>query len=198
MVNNVIHDVFHFRNVKDSIFVYWSVWVFSWYIPNPLGQISMSRKWDTQFKKVSTVNFNDTQMKELDSVQKFIQIQGWLLLTFSTCLDNQLTLKDTFISESCIEIKKLSLFSTRILKNMMNNYTWTLVIWWKRKIFIYFMKCYWILNVVFSFNIYFPFSFCSDFNLEATFLKTDKIIGLKQLLTSCFLLIGKITFFQNN
>ena len=60
------------------------------------------------------------------------------------------------------------------------------------------MKCYAILNVVFSFNIYFYFYFCSDFNLEATFVKTDKIRGLKQLRTPCFLLIGKITFFQNN
>ena len=51
----------------------------------------MSRKWDTQFKKVSTVNFNDTHMEKLDSVQKFIEIQGWPLLTFSTCLHNQLS-----------------------------------------------------------------------------------------------------------
>ena len=45
--------------------------------------------------------------------------------------------------------------------------------------------------VVFSFKIYFSFSFCSDFNLEATVVKTDEIRGLKQLFTSCFLLIGK-------
>ena len=51
----------------------------------------MPRKWDTQFKKVSTVNFNDTHMEKLDSVQKFIEIQGWPLLTFSTCLHNQLS-----------------------------------------------------------------------------------------------------------
>ena len=51
----------------------------------------MSRKWDTQYKKVSTVNFNDTHMEKLDSVQKFIEIQGWPLLTFSTCLHNQLS-----------------------------------------------------------------------------------------------------------
>ena len=30
-------------------------------------------------------------MEELDSVQKFIEIQGWLLLTFFTCLHNQLS-----------------------------------------------------------------------------------------------------------
>ena len=29
-------------------------------------------------------------MEELDSVQKFIEIQGWLLLTFFICLHNQL------------------------------------------------------------------------------------------------------------
>ena len=32
--------------------------------------------------------------------------------------------------------------------NMMNNYTWTLIIWWKRKIFIYFIKCYWIKDLL--------------------------------------------------
>ena len=26
--------------------------------------------------------FNDTHMEELDSVQKFVEIQGWLLLRF--------------------------------------------------------------------------------------------------------------------
>ena len=31
-------------------------------------------------------------MEELDSVQKYIEIQGWLLLTFSICLQNQLIL----------------------------------------------------------------------------------------------------------
>ena len=30
-------------------------------------------------------------MEELDSVQKFIEIQGWLLLTFFKCLHNQLS-----------------------------------------------------------------------------------------------------------
>ena len=36
------------------------------------------------------LRFNDTHMEELDSVQKFIEIQGWLLLTFFICLHNQL------------------------------------------------------------------------------------------------------------
>ena len=30
-------------------------------------------------------------MKELDSEQKFIEIQGWVLLTFFICLHNQLS-----------------------------------------------------------------------------------------------------------
>ena len=51
-----------------------------------------------------------------------------------------------------------------------------------------------MLNVVFSFKMYFSFSFCSDFNLEAKVVKTDEISGLKQLFTPCFLLIGKKIF----
>ena len=51
---------------------------------------------------------------------------------------------------------------------------------------------------LYSFKIYFSFSFCSDSNLEAAVVKTDKIRGLKQLFTPCFLLIGKNNFFQNN
>ena len=35
--------------------------------------------------------FNDTHTEELDSVQKFIEIQGLLLLTFFICLHNQLS-----------------------------------------------------------------------------------------------------------
>ena len=34
---------------------------------------------------------NDTHIEELDSVQKFIEIQDWLLLTFFICLHNQLS-----------------------------------------------------------------------------------------------------------
>ena len=30
-------------------------------------------------------------MEEIDSVQKFIEIQGWLLLTFFICFHNQLS-----------------------------------------------------------------------------------------------------------
>ena len=37
-------------------------------------------------------------------------------------------------------------------------------------------------------------SFYSDFNLEATVVKTEEIRGSKQLLTQCFLLIGKKNF----
>ena len=98
----------------------------------------------------------------------------------------------------CCYLKVWSLFSACIFENMMNNYTWTLIIWWKRKLFVYFVKCYLILNDVFSFKIYFSFSFCSDFNLEATVVKTDKIRGFKQLFMPCFLLIGKNIFYQSN
>ena len=48
-------------------------------------------------------------------------------------------------------------------------------------------------GVVFSFKIYFHFSFCSDFDLEATVVNTDKIVY------NClprFLLIGKKNFFK--
>ena len=40
---------------------------------------------------------NDTHMEELDSVQKFIEIQGWLLLTFFICLHNQLSFFNSII-----------------------------------------------------------------------------------------------------
>ena len=42
-------------------------------------------------------------------------------------------------------MKVWSLFSVCIFRNI-NNYAWTLIIWWKRKIFIYSVKCYWIKN----------------------------------------------------
>ena len=47
---------------------------------------------------------------------------------------------------------------------------------------------------IFSFKIYFSFTFCSDFNLEATVVKTDEIRGLKQFFIPCFLLIVKKFF----
>ena len=40
-------------------------------------------------------------------------------------------------------------------------------------------------------KIYLPFSFCFDFNLEAMVVKTDKIRGLKQLLTPIFSYLEK-------
>ena len=36
-------------------------------------------------------------MEELDSVQKFIEKQGWLFLTFFICLHNQLSSFNYFI-----------------------------------------------------------------------------------------------------
>ena len=44
-----------------------------------------------------TFLINDTHMQELDSVQKFIQIQGWLLLMFFICLHNQLSSLNSII-----------------------------------------------------------------------------------------------------
>ena len=64
---------------------------------------------------------------------------------------------------------------------------------------MYFIKCYGLISlncVVFIFKIYFSFSFSSDFNLEATVVKTDKMRGFKQLFTPCFLLIGIFFFFK--
>ena len=46
----------------------------------------------------------------------------------------------------CCYLKAQSLFSVHIFKDM-NNCAWTLIIWWKRKIFICFIKCYWIKNI---------------------------------------------------
>ena len=47
-------------------------------------------------------------------------------------------------------MKVWSLFITRIFKNIVNNYSWTIIIWWKRnrKVFTYFMKRYWIKNIL--------------------------------------------------
>ena len=45
-------------------------------------------------------------------------------------------------------LKILSLFSPCIFSNIMSNYAWTLTISWKRKIFIYFIKCYWMKNLI--------------------------------------------------
>ena len=42
---------------------------------------------------------NDTHIEELDSVQKFIEIQDWLLLTFFICLHNQLSSFNSIIVE---------------------------------------------------------------------------------------------------
>ena len=42
------------------------------------------------YKYIATT-INDTHMEELDSVQKFIEIEGWLLLKFFICLHDQLS-----------------------------------------------------------------------------------------------------------
>ena len=41
-------------------------------------------------KTTKPLTFNETHMEELGSIQKFIEIRGWLLLTFSIGLLNQL------------------------------------------------------------------------------------------------------------
>ena len=52
----------------------------------PLQDLSFVRK-----------ELNDTHMEELDSVQKFIEIQGCLLLMFFICLHNQLIFFNSII-----------------------------------------------------------------------------------------------------
>ena len=53
----------------------------------------------TFYESRSTSHFNDTHMEELDSVQKFIEIQGWLRLTFFMCLHNQLSFFNSIIGQ---------------------------------------------------------------------------------------------------
>ena len=43
------------------------------------------------FLLLSLLFLSRFHMEELDSVQKFIEVQGWLLLTFFICLHNQLS-----------------------------------------------------------------------------------------------------------
>ena len=71
----------------------------------------------------------------------------------------------------------------------MNNYPWTLIIWWKRKMLwndLFKLCCVSFQDLFFLF-----FFFFFDPNLEVTVAKLDEIRGLKQLFTHCFLLIGK-------
>ena len=48
------------------------------------------------YKYIATT-INNTHMEELDSVQKFIEIEGWLLLTFFICLHDQLSSSNSII-----------------------------------------------------------------------------------------------------
>ena len=41
--------------------------------------------------RVPLLSLNNTHMEELDSVQEFNEIRGWLLLTFFICLHDQLS-----------------------------------------------------------------------------------------------------------
>ena len=53
-------------------------------------------------------------------------------------------------------------------------------------------------RVVLSFKIYFSFSFCSDFDLEATVVKTDEIKRLKTIAYPLFSLNWNNSSFHNN
>ena len=60
---------------------------------------TVTRKHKLSKKLSSCININDTHIEELDSVQKFIETQGWLLLTFFICLHNQLSSFNSIIVE---------------------------------------------------------------------------------------------------
>ena len=54
------------------------------------------------YKYIATTGItyiNDTHMEELDSLQKFIEIEGWLLLKFFICLHNRLSSFNSVIVE---------------------------------------------------------------------------------------------------
>ena len=46
-------------------------------------------KYKKCLSKMMLICINDIHMEELDSVQKLIETQDWLLLTFFICLHNQ-------------------------------------------------------------------------------------------------------------
>ena len=77
---------------------------------------------------------------------------------------------------------------------MMHNYAWTLIIWWKRNIFIYFIRCYWIKNllliVIQNKNIYL-FHKHEINNLHVYYLISYVIFGLFIF----FLSLCKIEYF---
>ena len=58
---------------------------------------SVVQKLAESFIRSRRLQLDDTHMEELDSVQKFIEIQGWLLLTFFICLHNQLSSSNSLI-----------------------------------------------------------------------------------------------------
>ena len=57
--------------------------------------ILQRKKLELTFSNFSTIS--DTHVEELDSVQKFIEIKGWLPMTFSICLHNQLSFFNSII-----------------------------------------------------------------------------------------------------
>ena len=60
---------------------------------------SVVQKLAESFLRSCRLQLDDTHMEEIDSVQKFIEMQGWLLLTFFICLHNQLSSFNSVIVE---------------------------------------------------------------------------------------------------
>ena len=58
-------------------------------------------------------------MEELDSVQKFIEIQSWLLLTFLICLHNQLSSFNSII----VQMSEKHDLSSRQSKSMVASFS---------------------------------------------------------------------------
>ena len=136
----------------------------------------------------------------------FSQFEPQIICLMVCLISKLISWSDIVFDMRLLLVESLSMFSMHIFENMINNYTWTLIIWWKRKIpfhasmfssvtlfllvwSILFNVKDWLVQidcVVFSFKIYFSFSFCTDFKMDATIVKTGKIRGLKQLFTPVF------------
>ena len=112
--NKVLHDTQHhlwfYRSVTShwqikSIFLMCKIWFYSsilWW-DLYLGQITFKmcsvsllwrnylRKWNDLFSMVSLTIHTGKNLCFTEVIQKFIEIHGWLLLTFFMCLHNQLS-----------------------------------------------------------------------------------------------------------
>ena len=67
----------------------------------------------------------------------------------------------------------------------------------KKKNFHLFYKVLLNTNVVFSFKMYFSFSFCSDFNLKTTVVKQTKLESQNNCLPLVFSELEEIFFYNN-